>query len=83
MTFSAGTTSTDGGLSKHTVRAKLAGLEVACDVTTRAPLYNHETATTVLATATPDQRGPPRPSAHNGPSWHEQAGGANPVYGVV
>lgn len=39
----------DGGLSMHTVRAKLAGLEVACDVATRAPLYDFEQASTVLA----------------------------------
>ena len=31
----------DRGLSKHTVRAKLGALQVACDVASRAPLYDH------------------------------------------
>jgi hypothetical protein len=44
---------TDRGLSKDTVRAKLAGLAVACDVKTRAPLYDHEHATTLLAAVRP------------------------------
>ena len=43
----------DGGLSRHTVRARLAGQEVACDVRTRAPLYEHEHATAVLAAVRP------------------------------
>lgn len=43
----------DGGLSRHTVRAKLAAYVVACDVATRAPLYDHQQATTVLAAVKP------------------------------
>lgn len=43
----------DGGLSRHTVRAKLAKLDVACDVRTRAPLYEYEHDTTVLAKVKP------------------------------
>ncbi|MGK5677598.1 hypothetical protein [Actinoplanes sp. URMC 104] len=39
---------TDRELSKHTVRNRLRELQVACDVKTRAPLYDHEQALTVL-----------------------------------
>lgn len=49
----AAAVSDNRGLSKHTVRAKLAGLAVACDVASRAPLYDHEHATHVLATVRP------------------------------
>jgi hypothetical protein len=41
------------GLSKHTVRAKLAGHATACDVATRAPLYDHEKATQILTAVQP------------------------------
>jgi hypothetical protein len=41
------------GLSKHTVRAKLAGHAAACDVATRAPLYDHEQAAQILAAVQP------------------------------
>lgn len=44
---------TDRGLSKDTVRTKLRDLVVACDVATRAPLYEHEAATTLLAGVRP------------------------------
>lgn len=43
----------DRGLSKHTVRARLATAQVACDVRTRAPLYEHEAATEILAAVRP------------------------------
>ncbi|SDT74429.1 hypothetical protein SAMN04489716_6979 [Actinoplanes derwentensis] len=41
------------GLSKHTVRTRLAGFATACDVATRAPLYDHEEAAHILGTVRP------------------------------